>query len=371
MSFISRLTSKFSSSTPRVETKVKARILPNRFVPQDSMFMDMGAVTRTPRQNSADELIKSIESYADIYESGVKSAEPKLIELAREYGVDLPKEAKALGVDVFQAAKKKGRVEQDFKVKDWFSGEESVERRALDLTEVATDVEAQKRLGETNSRELRNFLSQTEGMSTEHLGVAHDIIDLAHMGDRLQTNISLQKMLANGRTIMGDILSKFPEISRRNPGAVELTGKVFNHSDDTNSKFFLLNLFGNDLANTGHLTEQLRALKELVPALAKDTLGGGYLMDYSKENRFFRILTSLCRSDAKPENIRLLPNISDMIAKVSRKTHPSVDGVDIALGDTKVVRENLEVLPQVLENAEVAGKNLDVSGFLTKNVNLD
>ena len=44
---------------------------------------------------------------------------------------------------------------------------------------------------------------------------------------------------------------------------------------------------------------------------------------------------------------------------------------DIRLGDTARIKENLEVLPQVLKNAEAQGlRTFDVSGFLTKNVNL-
>ncbi len=236
MSLLSRITGR--ATAPIVE---RAKILPNRFL-EGSAFQTMGAVTRTPRENTSSEIIKSITAYADIYENGAKSAEPKLIELASEYGINLKKEAKRLGVDIFQAAKRQGKVENDFKYRDIF-GEEKTEHRVLDLAEVASDVEAQKHLGETNSRELRNFLAQTDGMTTEQLGVAHDIIDLAHMGSMLNTNISLQKIIKNGKSIMGDLLSKFPEVSRRNPGAIELTGKVFNHSDDSNSKYFLLNLF--------------------------------------------------------------------------------------------------------------------------------
>jgi len=366
MSFLSKITGR-SIKPAAVE---RAKRLPNRFL-QGGWCQPMGEVTREPRQNTSSELIKSITAYADIYENGAKSAEPKLIEFASEYGVNLPKEAKRLGVDVFQAAKRQGVVEHEFKYIDRFTGEEKIERRSVNLAEVAADAEAQKHLGETNSRELRNFLAQTDGMSTEQLGVAHDIIDLAHMGAMLNTNISLQRIIENGKSIMGDLLSKFPEVSRKNPGAIELTEKVFNHSDDTNSKYFLLNLFGNDLANLGHLSEQMKAVKELVPTIAKDTLGGGYLMDYSKENNFFKLIAGFCRADAKPENIKLLPKIFDIITGNAKKTHPSLDGVTVALGDTKRISENMEVLPQVLENFEHAGKSLDVSDFLTRNVNLD
>ncbi len=363
MSLLSRITGR--ATAPIVE---RAKILPNRFL-EGSAFQTMGAVTRTPRENTSSEIIKSITAYADIYENGAKSAEPKLIELASEYGINLKKEAKRLGVDIFQAAKRQGKVENDFKYRDIF-GEEKTEHRVLDLAEVASDVEAQKHLGETNSRELRNFLAQTDGMTTEQLGVAHDIIDLAHMGSMLNTNISLQKIIKNGKSIMGDLLSKFPEVSRRNPGAIELTGKVFNHSDDSNSKYFLLNLFGNDLANLGNLSEQMKAVKELVPAIAQKTLKGGYLMDFSKENRFFELIADFCRPDAKPENIKLLPRIFDMINGITKKTNPSIDSVSIAVGDTGRISKNMEVLPQVLENFEHAGKTLDVSEFLTRNVTL-
>lgn len=363
MSLLSKIMGR--TSKPVVE---RAKRLPNRFL-EGGCFQEMGAVTRRPRENTSAEIIKSITAYADIYESGAKSAEPKLIEFASEYGVNLKKEAKRLGVDIFEAAKRKGKVEHDIKYTDFF-GIEKTERRVVDLTEVATDALAQKHLGETNAQELRNFLAQTDGMSTEQLGIAHDIIDLAHMNAMLNTNINLQRIIENGRSIMGDLLAKFPEISRKNPGAIELIGKVFNHSDDSNSKYFLLNLFGNDLAKLGHLSEQMTAVKELVPTIARETLNGGYLMDFSKENRFFNLITSFCRPDAKPENIKLLPRIFDIIDGISKKTNPSIDTVSVALGDSVRIGENIKVLPQVLENFEHAGKSLDVSEFLTRNVTL-
>ncbi|MCM1338182.1 MAG: hypothetical protein NC191_00745 [Muribaculaceae bacterium] len=372
MSFISKITSRYTPASAPVEQAVqRAKRLPNRFL--NGCFQTMGPVTRAPRQNTSAEILESISAYADVYEAGAKSAEPKLIELAKEYGVNLPKEAKRLGVDIFEAAKRKGRVEHDFKYTD-FRGEEKVERRAVDLAAVSEDVRHQKLVGETNSRELRNFLAQTDGMSTEHLGVAHDIIDLAHMRAMLNTNIDFQDIIPNGRTLMGEILSRFPEVSRKNPGAIELTGKVFNHSDDTNSKYFVNSLFGNDLPNKAHLSEYFKALKGMVPTFAKEALSGGYLMDYSKENKFFQMIADFCRPEVKPESIKLLPDvmpkISEMIASISKKTHPVVDRVSIATGDAGRITENVDVLPQVLGNFEAAGKNLDVSEFITKNVNL-
>jgi len=118
------------------------------------------------------------------------------------------------------------------------------------------------------------------------------------------------------------------------------------------------------------VSEQIKAVKEVVPGIAKDALSGGYTMDYSKNQEFFNFVMHLASGDSKPENIKMLKPITDMLEKFGKNTSHSCNLDDIRLGDTKTIRENLEVLPSLLENAEAQGTSLDVSGFLTKNVNL-
>lgn len=238
-------------------------------------------------------------------------------------------------------------------------------------TNTAEELASSIRAYAKENPEIAEFAKHLEEMSPDHLGLAHDVIDLARTRQMLNTNINLLKIQDDGKSIMGRILSMFPETSKKNPGAIELTETVINNSDATNSKYFLASLFSNDLPNLGHLSEQMKAVKELVPQIADQTLSGGYTMDYSKEANFFKFVTEMCRPDAKPENLRLLSKVLDMIDSIAKKTQPSVDGVEFAVGNPQIIKKNMDVLPNLLNNAEVQGKSVDVSGFLTKNVNLD
>lgn len=208
-------------------------------------------------------------------------------------------------------------------------------------------------------------------MKPEHLGLAHDVIDISRVQEMLPTNINLNQEIGNGKTILGHILGMLPEVSKKNPGAIELAESVINNSDMQNSKYFLARLFDFDLPNMGSLSENMKAAKEIVPTIAKDVLSGGYTMDYSKNKRFFSFIQSLCSKDSKPENLKLLKQTLDITDNVAPKVEASMNIDDIRLGDTAKIAENMEILPRVLENAEAKGlRDFDVSGFLTKNVNL-
>lgn len=219
--------------------------------------------------------------------------------------------------------------------------------------------------------EIAEFAKQIKDMNPKHLGLAHDIIDLSGIREMLPTNIDLNKPTNAGKSIAGYILSKLPEVSKKNPAALELTESVINNSDTQNAKYFLSNLFGFDLTKMSNLSEQMKATTELVPNIAKSTLDGMYTMDFSKNENFFKIIQRFCSGDTKPENLKLLKKITDISDEVS-DIEAGIDIDDIRLGNTDTIKTNLEILPSLLEKAKAQGcKTLDVSGFLTKNTNLD
>lgn len=220
--------------------------------------------------------------------------------------------------------------------------------------------------------EIAEFTKQMKDMNSQHLGLAQDIIDLSNIQEMLPTNINLkQASKISGKTNFGVILNMLPKISKQNPAALDLTQTVINNSDTINSKYFLTKFFGYDLEKASVASEQIKAVEGMVPTIAKDTLSGGYTMDYSKNNEFFNFIMHLCSTDSKPENLKMLNNIIDSIEKFCKKTSPTCNLDDIRLGDTAAIKGNLKHLPNLLENAEAQGKNVDISGFLTKNINLD
>lgn len=221
------------------------------------------------------------------------------------------------------------------------------------------------------SPEVAEFAKHLDEMKPQHLGLAQDIIDLSNTREMLMTNINMKEKLNNGKTILGQILEMLPATSKKNPAALDLAEEVINHSDTTNSKYFLCNLFDYDLPSMGALAEQMKATKEVVGTVAKDTLSGGYSGTFDKNKEFFEFIQTLSAGDSKPENIKMLKPLCDLLLGFSKNSQPHCDIAKFRTGDTATIKENLKILPQVLENADKQGKSIDVSGFLTSNVNLD
>ena len=241
------------------------------------------------------------------------------------------------------------------------------EPRANSVSELINSIKAYSK----NNPEIAEFAKHLDEMNPKHLGLAHDVIDLAKTTQMLNTNINLLEVQKDGKSIMGRILSMLPETSKKNSGALELAETVINNSDATNSKYFLTRLFSYDLPAMSGLSEHMKAVKEAVPVIAKDTLSGGYTMDYSKNNEFFNFVQHLCSSDGKPENFKLLGKIFDIIENSSKKVQHFCNLDALKKADTAKVKQNLEVLPQKIKNADEAGKPIDVVDFLEHNINLD
>ena len=172
---------------------------------------------------------------------------------------------------------------------------------------------------------------------------------------------------------MGYVLNLLPRLSKANPKAVDLAETVVSHSDDTNAKFFLQKFV--DSFHFVGTEKQAEATEPLVKNLSESVLKGMPSMDLGsncKEQMFYNLISNLCKVDSKPENIRLLKQVMDITDTVATKVENNINLDDIRLGDTEKIAKNIEVLPQVLENAEANGMTeFDVSGFLTKNINLN
>lgn len=136
--------------------------------------------------------------------------------------------------------------------------------------------------------EIAEFAKHINEMNPKHLGLAQDIIDLTHTREMSMTNIDLGQKIQDGTTYAGYMLKRLPEISKKNPEALDLTEEVINNSDTQNAKFFLSKLFGYNLENMSSISEQMKATKEVVPEVAKSTLEGGYTGDFSKNNQFLK-----------------------------------------------------------------------------------
>lgn len=371
MSFISKITAKARNTIPQISSKEP---LPNRIIGNGG-FMQMGATFHEPRTNSAQEILDSIALLAEKEKAKSINITNELIKYAKSIGIDLEKESKNSTIfdtvmRVFQSyAQKYNNLGRRFTTE---------EQKIVDQINHFKNLGMNAKVAELKSTEIQEFLANAKNMPQRHLSLAQDVIDLSNTHAFINNEIfpsvnfdtiGRSKTTNKKTTLMGYLLNLLPKISKENPRAVDLAESVVTHTDDTNSKFFLSRF----LENAPSAPEQTRLTEKLVPTFAKDTLKGMPSMDLGpdcKENVFYNLINHLCSNDSKPGNLKLLDKLLEMTDKISKKTNPAINIEDIRLGDTKVIRENMEILPHILENAEAQGKDIDASGFLTRNINL-
>lgn len=378
MSFLSRITGRVQDVVPQ-----KAEKLANRFI-GDGGFQTMGATFHAPRTNTTEEIIASLKLLAKGEADKAEKGRKYLQELSDEGGYSLERLAKDSSQDIVDVAlEKQSRnveyVKNILRQGGTLSGAQRQEyEELLQIARVAHSI----KVAELKTREITEFLKVAGDMPQRHLSLAHDVVDLSNTHAMINhdifptvnfNDIGQAKSTGKRTTLMGYVLNLLPGLSKANPKAVDLAETVVSHSDDTNAKFFLQR-FVDNFPNAG-TERQAEATEALVEPLAKSILKGMPSMDLgprSKEHAFFNQIRHLCSEDSKPENLRLLKQTLDTTDSVAPNVDADINLDDIRLGDTARIKENLEVLPQVLENAEAQGlRTFDVSGFLTKNVNLN
>lgn len=60
-----------------------------------------------------------------------------------------------------------------------------------------------------------------------------------------------------------------------------------------------------------------------------------------------------------------------MMDKINKNTGATCDIEKLRTAETKIVKDNMDALPYLLENAEAQGKTIDVTDFLTKAPKVD
>ena len=378
MSFLSKISGKVQDVVPQ-----KAEKLANRFI-GDGGFMQMGATFHAPRTNTTEEIIASLKLLAQEQANNAKKGRKYLQELSDEGAYSLERLAKDRSQDIVDVAlemqsRNVEYVKNILRQGGTLSGAQRQEyEELLQIARVAHSI----KVAEFKTKEISEFLKIAGDMPQRHLSLAHDVVDLSNTSAFINHDIfptvnfnDIGKSVSTGKetTLMGYILNLLPDLSKINAKAVDLAETVVSHSDDTNAKFFLQRFVDNfPIAGA---EKQAEATEALVEPLANSILKGMPSMDLgprSKEHIFFNQIRHLCNEDSKPENLKLLKQTLETTDSVAPKVDADINLDDIRLGDTARIAENLEVLPQVLEMAEAKGlRTFDVSGFLTKNVNLN
>lgn len=378
MSFLSKITGNVQDVVPQ-----KAEKLANRFI-GDGGFMQMGATYHAPRTNTTEEIIASLKLLAKEQVNRAERGRKDLLNMLEAQGLGFAKEAKESGQDVARLTIQKqnalaARLNDILRNGGQLTKAQREEFANLSkLSDVASSIIT----SEFKAGEIAEFLEIAGDMPQRHLSLAHDVVDLSNTTALINHDIfptvnfnAIGQNVKTGKdtTLMGYVLNLLPGLSKANPKAVDLAETVVSHSDDTNAKFFL-QCFIDGFPFVG-TEKQAEATVPLVKSLTESILKGMPSMDLgpsSKEQKFFNIIRNLCLPDSKPENIKLLKQVKDTTDGIASSVSANINSDDFRVADTERIAENVRVLPQVLEMAEAKGAStFDITGFLTKNVNLN
>lgn len=221
--------------------------------------------------------------------------------------------------------------------------------------------------------EVAQFKKELKAMNPEHLGLVSDICELGSYRSMLPTNIDIRKPASNGKSLLTFLMEKLPWASKENPEMLEFSKEVINHTDITASKYFLGSFAG--LFEHPEAGRHLAATKPLVKDIAEAALRGGYTMDYSKEQKFVNVLGSYVNPAVNPEKIEIVNEALRTVEKLPDSVDLScyVDGATILKSETPVsqMRENLRTFEQIAEGLSQKTKEVNLTEFVTRNVNLD
>lgn len=223
-----------------------------------------------------------------------------------------------------------------------------------------------------NLPEVALFKKELKGMNPQHLGLVSDICELGARMDMINTNINIRKPASNGKSLLEFLMEKLPWASKENPEMIEFSKEVINHTDTTASKYFLGSFA--EVFEHPEAAKHLKATKPLIKDIAEVTLSGGYTMDYSKEQKFVNALSSYINPSVNPEKIEVVNEAVRTVEKLPESVDLScrIVSTDIINSTTSAqqMRENLETFSQIAEGLSKRTKEVNLTDYIIKNVNL-
>ena len=217
--------------------------------------------------------------------------------------------------------------------------------------------------------EVAQFKNELKQMNPEHLGLVSDICELANRREMLPTNIDIRNPKQVGKNIFAKWIEKLPKASKENPEALNFTQEVINQTDSTASKYFLASAV--DLLDHPEVAKHLASTKPLVKEIAKAALKGGYTMDYSKEKNFVDAVGAFVNPASDARKIEMLTDVIKA-ANEAPIENVYIDSIPFIQSKTPVeqIEENLKVFPEVAKGLSKQTNEVNITDFLTRNVNL-
>ena len=218
--------------------------------------------------------------------------------------------------------------------------------------------------------EMHEFAKEIKTLNPKHMGTVADTLELSTHQEMLPTYVNLGAKTTNGVSYREAIVKDMIEASKTNPEAMDLVDSIINNTDSITSKYALGMMSGGVLKNK-ELAKQMQATAQIVPNIAKETLKGGYMMDYEKQENFMNMIKTFVNPNANPDKIKaLFTDLAPATEKLEPDFNIYIDKFVNSSASMEKVKENIEVLPDVVKMLGDKVKDFDVVEFVTKNTNL-
>ena len=214
--------------------------------------------------------------------------------------------------------------------------------------------------------EVALFKEELKKMNPMHLGLVSDICELATHNEMLNNSINIRKPAANGKSLFQFLMEKLPIASNENPASIKLTQEIINNTDSIGAKYSLAKFA--PIYDCKEAAKHIEATVPLVSDIAETTLKGGYTMDFSKEQNFVNGLDALISPSVSLEKLEILPKILETAELANANC--AVHAFPFLTNNTPMskITENLETFKELDKN--MANKTINLTEFLENNVNL-
>ena len=235
-------------------------------------------------------------------------------------------------------------------------------------TRTAAEIKTNLEVYAEKMPEVQKFIKELKQLSPQHMTLASDIIERSNEKLFLMTDINLKKQY-KGKSPLERLLADVIEADKTNPEALSFLHTVLNNTDSLGAKVALYEMSGGILKNK-EVAKQFEASKDLIPMIGKQTLDGGYTGTFEKEKTFMDFIKVLINPHSQPEKIKLFKEVQTTADSIENIKPIYIDSFVQSDTPVSTIKNNLKTLPDVANLFKSAGKELNTTEYLTKNVNL-